>query len=143
MNRTDSFLIDTDIIIYWLTNKYPQIDEKIREVGDDNIFVSSITIAELYFGAYNSSKVDENLELVSELLTEINVLDFHIEAGEKFGKIKSELKKSGESLSDSDLFIASTALSEGAIPVTNNEKHFKRIKNLSIQNWTKGNILPT
>jgi len=52
MSQVDKFLVDTDIIIYWLNNKYPQINQKIIDVGDDKIFISSITVAELFYGAY-------------------------------------------------------------------------------------------
>lgn len=128
----DSFLIDTDIIIYWLKGSHPQLNEKF---GDNNIFISSISVAELYFGAYNSMRMDENLKLVKELTSEINILNFDQNAGEYFGKIKASLKSKGQIIDDSDLFIAATAISNELILVTNNEKHFQRIENLNIQNW--------
>lgn len=134
---SDCYLIDTDIIIYWLKDKYPKIKERIEKIEDSRIFISSITVAELYFGAYNSSKVDANLKLINELIREINVLNFDSKSGEHFGKIKTDLKSKGEILNDSDIFIASTAISNDLVLVTNNEKHFQRIKNLNIQNWIK------
>jgi len=130
-----SYLLDTDIMIYWLNNKYPGIQKKIKETPDHQIFVSSITIAELYFGAYNSSKIDENCQLLEELVPELNILWFDEDCGKIFGEIKTELKKSGELINDSDLFIASTALKNKLCLVTNNQKHFTRIKNLRIENW--------
>ncbi len=69
-----SFLLDTDIIILWLTNRYPSIQQKITEVGSHRIFVSSITIAELYFGAYYSSRPDENRGMLDQLVPELQVL---------------------------------------------------------------------
>ncbi len=88
---SDSYLIDTDIIIYWLKNKYPQINEKIEKIEDSCIFISSITLAELYFGAYNSSKLDDNLKPISELISEINILNFDSKSANHFGKIKTDL----------------------------------------------------
>ncbi len=137
MKISDQYLIDTDIIIYWLKNKYPQINEKIVVVGESNVFISAITVAELYFGAYNSSKCDENVQLINELLMEINVINFDSNTAEEFGRIKSKIKKKGKILNDSDLFIAATAITHQMTLVTNNEKHFQRIENLTIQNWTK------
>jgi len=137
MKREDRYLLDTDIIIYWLKNKYPQINNKIEEAGDSRIFISSITVAELYYGAYHSSKPKENYQLINELVTEINVLNFDAEAGEQFGKIKTDLKRTGKIINDSDLFIAASAICRDMILITNNEKHFQRIENLKIQNWTK------
>ena len=55
-----SYLLDTDIMIYWLNNRYPSIQKKIEQVSDAAIFTSTITIAELYFGAYHSSQVEQN-----------------------------------------------------------------------------------
>lgn len=66
----DIYLLDTDIVIYWLKNKFPKINQRIKETSDDCIFISSITVAELYFGAYNSSKKQENIRLIDELLNE-------------------------------------------------------------------------
>ncbi|MBL0701937.1 MAG: type II toxin-antitoxin system VapC family toxin [Desulfosarcina sp.] len=137
MSREDKFLVDTDITIYWLNNKYPQIDQKIRTVGDDTIFISSITVAELFYGAYNSSNPAKNLKLVNELILDINIINFDSKAGKQFGTMKAELKKIGKIINDSDLFIAATAISNDMILVTNNEKHFQRIKNLKIENWSK------
>jgi len=137
MSQVDKFLVDTDIIIYWLNNKYPQINQKIIAVGDDKIFISSITVAELFYGAYNSSNPEKNLKLINDLILEINVINFDPKAGEQFGNIKAGLKKTGKIINDSDLFIAATAISNEMILVTNNEKHFKRIKNLKIENWSK------
>ncbi len=136
MSVDTGYLLDTDIIIYWLTDRYPQIQQKIEEVGEDQIFVSSITIAELYFGAYNSSKPVDNCALLDELILEINIVPFTERTGLVFGKIKTELKKKGEIINDSDLFIAAIALSRNLTLVTNNERHFQRIEDLNIENWT-------
>ena len=81
--------------------------------------------------------MDANLKLINELISEINVLSFDPKSGEVFGKIKADLKHKGRILNDSDLFIAATAIFNDLILVTNNEKHFQRIENLRIQNWTK------
>jgi len=131
------YLIDTDIIIYWLKNKFQSINDKFIEIEEHRLFISSITVAELYYGAYNSSKVKENSQLVKELSSEINVVNFDHQAGKHFGKIKAHLKARGEIINDSDLFIASIAISKGYTLVTNNEKHFARIENLKIENWIK------
>ncbi len=137
MSHENNFLVDTDIIIYWLNDKYPQIDRKIRTVGDDKIFISSITIAELFYGAYNSSNFVKNLQLINKLISDINTINVDPKAGKQFGSMKADLKKSGYIINDSDLFIAATAISNDMVLVTNNERHFRRIKNLIIENWAQ------
>ncbi|MCB9503932.1 MAG: PIN domain-containing protein [Deferribacteres bacterium] len=137
MNEETNFLLDTDITIYWLNNTYPKIDQKIKSIGDSRIFFSSISIAELFYGAFHSSQTASNLRLVSEFIKTINIINFDADTGKEFGNIKARLKKSGKIISDSDLFIAATALINELTLVTNNERHFKRIDNLKIENWTK------
>lgn len=135
MNK--NFLLNTDIIIYWLKNKYPNINEKINQIKNDCIFISSITVAELYFGAFNSARKNENLSLIDDLLLDINIIDFDENSGKTFGDIKSYLKSKGKIINDSDLFIAATAISNKFILITNNERHFARVNNLEIDNWCK------
>lgn len=130
-----SYLLDTDIIVYWLNNAYPGIQKKIENVAAAQIFISSITVAELFFGAYNSSKVSENIKLLEELTSEIKILPFDQKCGKIFGKIKAQLKKTGEMINDSDLFIASIAIKNRLCLITNNERHFRRVKELYIENW--------
>jgi len=130
-----SYLLDTDIIVYWLNNVYPSLQKKIENVAAEQIFISSITVAELFFGAYNSSKVSENIKLLEDLTSEINLLPFDQKCGRIFGKIKAQLKKNGEMINDSDLFIASIAIKNNLCLITNNEKHFRRVKELHIENW--------
>jgi tRNA(fMet)-specific endonuclease VapC len=135
MKKKDAYLLDTDIVIYWLKDKYPQISEKIVSISESRIFISSISVAELYFGAYNSTRIDENKQLVDDLLKKMNILNFDDNAADCFGEIKSSLKKQGKIICDSDLFIAATAISNDLFLVTNNEKHFQRIEKLKIDNW--------
>ena len=71
-----SYLIDTDILIYWLNNTYPSIQNQIGKVDVDKILTCAITVAELYYGAYNSSRVSENLKLIEELTSSIEILPF-------------------------------------------------------------------
>jgi tRNA(fMet)-specific endonuclease VapC len=136
MNKGKTYLLDTDIVIYWLKNKYPKINKKIKRIDDERIFISSISVAELYFGAFNSDKKEENKRLIDELLEKINVVHFDESAAECFGEIKYLLKSQGNIISDSDLFIAAAAISNNLVLVTNNERHFERIENLEITNWT-------
>jgi len=135
MKKRKAYLLDTDIVIYWLKNKYPEINKKIKKIDEECIFISSITVAELYFGAYNSAKQEENKQLIDELLGKINVIHFDESAAECFGKIKSLLKSQGKIICDSDLFIAAAAISNDLVLVTNNERHFERIDSLGITNW--------
>ena len=135
MKKNQAYLLDMDIVIYWLKNQYPKINTAIKKIPEEYLFISSITLAELYFGAFNSSKREENKHLIDEFLETVNIVHFDESSARCFGEIKSLLKNQGKIINDSDLFIAATAISNDLILVTNNEKHFKRIDQLGIENW--------
>jgi tRNA(fMet)-specific endonuclease VapC len=117
-------------------NGNAQIGQKVVEVGWANIYLCGASLSELYFGAYNSQRVAENLVKV-ERLVQVQRLSFTREVMETFGQVKADLKKRGEIIGDFDILIASFALVHGCILVTNNVKHFQRITGLQIENWTQ------
>jgi len=128
------YVWDTDICIYWLKG-YEQIKEKVKEVGEDSINITIITLAELKFGAYNSQKVKENLKVIEKFLGKMKVLNLDENSIDKYGEIKTKLRRSGELIEDFDILIASIVIVNNAILVTNNVDHFKRIEELRIENW--------
>ncbi|MFH1051821.1 MAG: PIN domain-containing protein [bacterium] len=128
------YLLDTNTIIYWWKNN-ENIEKKVIEAGFDNIYISFTVASELFFGAYNSVKVENNLNKIFNFLEKITVIESNINISHRFGKIKSELKKSGKMIDDADIFIASTALEYDFTLVTNNTKHFNNIENLKLVNW--------
>jgi predicted nucleic acid-binding protein len=130
-----TYLLDTDICVYWLKGNR-NIEEKAMHVGLDNIHLSFITISELYYGAYKSQRVNENVNVVKRLEELLEVIHSDVEICSSFGTLKASLEKEGKIIDDADLFIASCALARGAILVTNNERHFRRIKGLKIENWS-------
>jgi len=131
------YLLDTDTVIFWLKERYPQINQKIETLEPDRLFLSTVTVAELYFGAYNSSRIEENVSLIDELTSEFQVVSLGMDAGRFFGREKAELKRKGEILPDSDLFIAAIAVSNDLVLVSNNERHFSRIEELRLENWAR------
>ncbi len=92
---------------------------------------------ELYYGAYKSQKVESNLAKVQRIENSLEIIPVSQELVEIFGLLKSNLEKKGKSIDDFDLILASTALSQNMVLVTNNEKHFKSIKGLELENWSK------
>lgn len=86
------------------------------------------------YGAYNSSKIDKNLAVIEPFLESFRLLEFDKESSLLFAKEKSRLKQKGIIIADMDLMIASIALRNNCILVTNNTKHFGRVKNLKLSN---------
>lgn len=130
------FLLDTDTCIY-LLNDFASVKENVQQVGVDSLGLSIITLAELFFGAYHSQKVEHNLKRVREFSSPPGprILPVTEAIVKEYGEIKADLVRRGEIIGDFDLLIASTALVHKCSLVTNNQKHYRRIKGLSLLNW--------
>lgn len=112
------------------------LDTKLSTIGYENCFISEITLAELKFGVENSQNQQKNRNTLNNFLSGVTILPI-LNCLDIFAKEKSRLKKQGNRLDDFDLLIGSSAVENKMILVTNNVKHFSRIKNIKIQDWTK------
>ena len=128
------YLLDTDTIIYFL-NKNSLVKARIEKEGLKNISISIITLFELYFGAYNSHRIKENIHTINRLRSVIHIFQINESILNSFGKTKTFLKKAGELIGDFDLVIATTVLAHDLTLITNNISHFQRIPSLKIDNW--------
>jgi tRNA(fMet)-specific endonuclease VapC len=109
-------------------------------VGLSNCAISEITLAELIFGAENSSNPAKNHELIEKFINQITVLPI-FDSLLLYGKEKARLRKAGTMISDFDLLIGCTAVEKGMIMVTENLKEFERISNIKLKNWiTRKNL---
>ena len=106
-------------------------------MGLEQLSYSIVSLAELYFGAYNSQYLEKNLLAVEIVRQKLQLLNFDEESAKLFGKIKAKLKQQGNIILDADIMIASIALSNELILVTNNSNHFQRIPHLKLENWMK------
>jgi len=131
-----NYLLDTNIIIYALKNE-AKIKSKLKSHSSDNVYMSSITFYELYYGAYKSKLLSKNIETIELLSTAFNILPFTYEDSICAGEIRASLEKKGKTIGPYDILLAAQALSNVMTLVTNNDREFKRIKNLCIENWMK------
>ncbi len=128
------YLLDTDICIYYLKGN-AKIKETIASINCEELSISIITQAELLYGAYNSEKVDENLAKIDMLKKSLKVTGLDEKSLNIYARTKAELKRKGGLIDEFDLLIASVAIANGLILVTNNKKHFDRISGLKLENW--------
>ncbi|WP_026736375.1 type II toxin-antitoxin system VapC family toxin [Fischerella sp. PCC 9605] len=128
------YLLDTDMCIYWLKGRQ-SVRDRIFAVGWSQIGICVITVAELYYGAYNSNRVEENLTRAEQFIQNIPVIPLNDNALKRFGELKAELRRIGQPIADFDLLIASVALAENYVLVTNNTRHYNRIPELQLENW--------
>jgi len=130
------YLLDTDMIIYSL-KAHEAVRRNLRRHLHDPIKISAVTLMELYYGAYKSKKVANNLAKIKTIENTFEIIPVSRELVEIFGVLKSGLEKIGKPLDDFDLILASTAMSHSLTIVTNNEKHFGRIDGLKMENWSR------
>ncbi len=128
------YLLDTNTCIYFL-NGNESLNKKFGEIGVYSLSISNCVLAELYFGAYRSKKIEENVKHIELFKKNLTVLSDSEESARLFGKIKAELRSKGTIIEDFDILIASIAISNNRILITNNTEHFERIEGLKIQNW--------
>ncbi len=129
------YLLDTNICIYYMKGLF-DLDKKINKIGSENCYISEITLAELKFGAENSERKSKNKEALEIFLNGITIIPIY-NSLDFYASEKARLRKKGITVDDFDLLIGASAVSNNMTLVTNNLKHFKRIKKIEIQDWTQ------
>ncbi len=127
------YLLDTSICVFLLRGKF-NIADRLREIGKEQCFISSVTVAELLYGAYKSDFPESNIQEVKEFCSAINIVPFE-DSIEMFAQEKNILRKEGTIIEDFDLLIACAAKAYNLILVTDNIKHLGRVNGISIENW--------
>lgn len=131
------FLFDTDTISN-IVKPSPSINllQRLEKTSRSQQYISTITISEIIYGAEKSQRPDfhlNNLEAV--LLPAVNIISFDTKAAYICGRIRAELEKRGTRLDLADLEIASIAIANNLILVTNNVRYFERMPLLQHENW--------
>ncbi len=130
------FLLYTDTIIYSLKGN-DFVVQNLAAHQRDPLKISVISLMELYYGAYKSGKMKANLAKVRRIEKAFDIISVDFSVAETFGMIKSDLELQGTPLDDFDLVVAASALAHNLILVTNNEKHFRRVEGLELDNWNR------
>jgi len=128
-------MLDTNICIYIIKNKPPNVREKFMEFDIGALVLSSITVSELYFGVYKSQHIEKNLLALEHFLRPFDIVDYDTAASIEYGKLRAYLERKGTVIGGLDMQIAAHALSLDLTLVTNNIKEFKRVEGLALDNW--------
>ena len=131
------YLLDTDICIYLIKNKPKHMVDRFLAHKPGEIGISAISLAELRLGVEKSQFPEKNQLALESMLRPIEVLPFDEGAAMTYGEIRKSLEKAGTPRGAMDYLIAAHSLSIEATLVTNNEREFKRVKGLKIENWLK------
>jgi tRNA(fMet)-specific endonuclease VapC len=127
--------LDTDICIYIIKRKPLRVLKRLELIQPDQLSMSAITFAELMNGAKKSQRVEANVSRLNALGEILEICSFDQQAAVAYGDVRSSLEKRGEVIGAHDLLIAAHALSLDRILVTNNEREFKRVEGLKVDNW--------
>ena len=131
------FLFDTDTISNIVKpHPSPNLLHRLKEISKNQQYISTITISEIIYGAEKSQRPDFHLNNLEKLLLPaVNIIGFDTKAAYLCGRIRAELERRGTPLDLADLEIASIAIANNFILITNNVKHFKRVPLLNHENW--------
>lgn len=130
------YMLDTNICIYVIKNRPSALREKFNKHAQD-LCISTVTLAELMYGAEKSANRKSNLDVVESFAARLSVLPFDEKAAAHHGQIRAELEHKGTPIGPYDLMIAGHARGEGLVLVTNNVCEFERVAGLRIENWTE------
>ena len=128
------YLLDTNFVIYVLKRRPAEVLSTFN-ANASRMAISSITLAELLHGAEKSIRVSENLSVIEDFCSRLEVLPYGAKAAQHYGAIRVALEKLGQSVGVNDLHIAGHARSEGLVLVTNNTSEFARVPALELENW--------
>jgi len=128
------YLLDTNIVIYVIKRRPVEVMGVFNQ-NAGRMALSAITLSELYHGAEKSAKVAQNLAVVEEFASLLEVLPYTAKASQHYGAIRSALEKAGRPIGVNDMHIAAHARSEGLTLVTNNLGEFERVPGLVTENW--------
>jgi tRNA(fMet)-specific endonuclease VapC len=128
------FVLDTNTCIYALKLQ-GRVVERLRDHAPDDLGVTIITIAELWFGAHKSLRSSVARREMDGFLEPFGVLPFDREAAEAYARIRFELERTGRPIGERDLLIASIALARGLTVVTHNKSEFGRVPGLKTEDW--------
>lgn len=129
------YLLDTNICIYIRQNRPPKVQARFKRLKPGEAVLSVITYGELVYGVQKSQQKPKALQQLAELTQLLPVIALPEDTGYIYGEFRAALEKQGQVIGNNDLWIAAHAKAANLTLVTNNEREFKRISGLKIQNW--------
>ncbi len=128
-------MLDTDISSYIIRNRPESVRARFRKLDSSQLCISVITHAELLYGV-KSVGAGKAIRLdVEDFVRRLDVLAWDSTAAGHYAEIRVKLEAGGTPIGNMDMMIAAHARSTNTVLVTNNEKHFRRVSGLLVENW--------
>jgi tRNA(fMet)-specific endonuclease VapC len=128
-------MLDTDISSYVIKGTAPAVDARLRKLDVTTVCISAVTRAELRFGVRRLKSATRLAASVEMFLSGIHTLPWDEGVADQFAEVRVELERTGTPIGVMDTMIAAHAKAINAILITNNVKHFRRVKGLTVENW--------
>lgn len=129
------YMLDTDICIFLRSGRSKAVGERIASLDMGEAIISVVSYGELRLGAEKSRRREHDVAILEALLRAFSIEPLPVEAAAEYGAIRADLERRGELIGANDLWIAAHARSAGLTLVTNNEREFRRVPGLAVENW--------
>jgi tRNA(fMet)-specific endonuclease VapC len=130
-----NYLIDTDTFVFIRRGRPELARTRFQNLRSGEAVLSIISYGELLYGIKKKRVGVDPLRDLEELVSLIEVATLPTRAAEIYGDVRAALAAKGEVIGSNDLWIAAHAISAGLVLVTNNEREFRRVGGLKIENW--------
>jgi tRNA(fMet)-specific endonuclease VapC len=128
------YLLDTNICIYIIKEQPAQVLQRLIQAGRDSLAISTVTVAELAFGAAKSVRPETRAKL-ENFLSKFPILNWDKDAAWVYGNVRKDIEAKGQRIGERDLMLACQALALDVTMVTNNTREFERVEGLRLENW--------
>lgn len=125
------YLLDTNIIIALFAS---DAAVKTHLAETDEVFISSIAIGELCFGARKSTRIQDNLARIDDFASNNVVLACDTETARRYGEMKERLRARGRPIPENDIWIAAIAL-QHELTLATRDAHFEAVEGLRLAAW--------
>jgi len=125
------YLLDTSVMIALFASD-PTVTGRLRNMRE--IFIPSIALGELYYGAYRSNQLLKNVAIIERFAASNVVLSCNADSARQYGEIKDRLRRKGHPIPENDIWIAAIALQHGLTLITR-DAHFSAVEDLEVEMW--------
>jgi len=135
-----AYLLDADTCIYAIKRRPAQVARRlctVLEADPSRLAISSITLSELEYGVCKSAAPHRNRLALAKFVMPMAILAYGPEAASAYGRLRALLERRGTVIGPLDLLVAAQALATGHTLVTNNEREFRRVPDLKVENWAR------
>jgi tRNA(fMet)-specific endonuclease VapC len=129
------YMLDTDMCSHIIKEHPESVRQRFQTLALEQLCISVITYAELTYGVECSSSRRVNRPIIENFVRHLDVMDWDTEAADQYALIRAKLEGAGTPIGAMDMMIAAHAKSVKAVLITNNQKHFTKVKGLKTDNW--------